>query len=327
MEIIIGGAPETTETITGAADFSWVVQQFYYQVRDGQRISARGRPYAKNGHTRFQQLYNWVQKFAEARGETPLSDITDAWVKDFLLFLYDHPLTLNTVSGLINNIHAIVNALIGDGLPLKALQFRVWGEGADTVYNSEEELRIIRKAKYSHKTLKLTRDVFLIQSYLGVRLGTLKRFLRDPLHFLFKEHGKWYIRIKTNKTGAFVVIPVKSFIYKILKKRKFTFERPYYEHYYSGLIKVMAKEAGLTQKHAYSKTIGGKTVEFVSPKCDLMSSHTARRNFATNSFLAGVPMDQIMLITGHKTREAFLRYLRADSLANAYAVSRLKFFK
>jgi hypothetical protein len=58
-----------------------------------------------------------------------------------------------------------------------------------------------------------------------------------------------------------------------------------------------------------------------------MSSHTARRNFATNAFLAGINIEFIMAITGHATREAFLRYVRATKLMIAIVLSKYDFFK
>jgi hypothetical protein len=42
----------------------------------------------------------------------------------------------------------------------------------------------------------------------------------------------------------------------------------------------------------------------------LLTTHTARRSFATNEFLAGTPTLTIMAITGHKTEKAFLRYIK-----------------
>ena len=45
-------------------------------------------------------------------------------------------------------------------------------------------------------------------------------------------------------------------------------------------------------------------------KWELLSSHTGRRSFATNEYLAGTPSITIKAITGHKTEEAFLRYIK-----------------
>jgi integrase len=46
------------------------------------------------------------------------------------------------------------------------------------------------------------------------------------------------------------------------------------------------------------------------PKCDWITSHTARRSFCTNEFLAGTPVKLIMNISGHKKENTFYKYIR-----------------
>lgn len=307
--------------------FTYVVERYYMDVRDKARVTAKGKPYAEDGYKTFQNTHTWLKKFAETAGEADLGQISDAWLKQFLSFLYTQPLSLNTVVGHINNVHSILNALILEGSPLKALTIRVWPEDSQAIYNPVAELKKILKADYSHETLELTRDIFIIQSNIGFRHGSLKRFLKKPELFLFKEAGRWFIRIVTNKTKEPVVVPVKKIVHKILKKRNYEFPPIYYETYYNSLIKVMAREAGLDEMIFFTKTIGGKPVEFVRPKYELMSSHTARRNFITNAFLAGVPVDILMKITGHRTREAFMKYVRVSNLAMARVIADHEFFE
>ncbi len=266
-------------------------------------------------------------KYTSKTRKVDLFDDNDKWLKDFVRYLHHQPIALNTVSGLINSFHAVWGGYVTDGLPLRKLTIRVWGEVADAVFNPVDELDMIRKADYSHEALKMVSEIFVMQSYLGFRVGTLERFLKDPQLYLFSRRGKWYIRIRTNKTGAIVVVPLKEIVVDILKRRNYHFESIYYERYYNRLIKQMALEAGITDLVPYSMTVSGKVQEFIEPKCDLMSSHTARRNFATNAWLARIPVDNIMWITGHKTREAFFGYIQADSLANAISISGHVFFE
>ena len=46
------------------------------------------------------------------------------------------------------------------------------------------------------------------------------------------------------------------------------------------------------------------------PKYEMMSSHTARRSFATNQFKSGAGIASIMAATGHKTQTEFFKYIR-----------------
>ncbi len=43
----------------------------------------------------------------------------------------------------------------------------------------------------------------------------------------------------------------------------------------------------------------------------MITTHTARRSFASNLTLAGVPKQYTMAVTGHKTERAFNKYIQA----------------
>lgn len=64
----------------------------------------------------------------------------------------------------------------------------------------------------------------------------------------------------------------------------------------------------------------------VYKKHQLISSHTARRTGATNMYLAGIPIFNIMLITGHKSVKTFLEYIRITLEENALILSNHPFF-
>jgi integrase len=49
-------------------------------------------------------------------------------------------------------------------------------------------------------------------------------------------------------------------------------------------------------------------------KWTLVTTHTARRSFATNMFKRRVPVFIIMECTGHKKEAEFRKYIKADSL-------------
>jgi integrase len=48
----------------------------------------------------------------------------------------------------------------------------------------------------------------------------------------------------------------------------------------------------------------------VKPKYALITTHTCRRSFCTNEFLAGTPPELIMKISGHKSLKDFYKYIR-----------------
>ena len=61
----------------------------------------------------------------------------------------------------------------------------------------------------------------------------------------------------------------------------------------------------------------GKKEVVKIPKYKLITTHTMRRSFTTNQYLAGNPVVSIMAVTGHKTEKEFLKYIRITSAEHA----------
>jgi integrase len=107
-----------------------------------------------------------------------------------------------------------------------------------------------------------------------------------------------------------VVIPLRDeanyiFIHKFKRKiPKIT--NPDFNYY----IKEVVKIAGITELIKFSHKRGNKDIIEVRPKYAWVTSHTCRRSFCTNEFLAGTPVDLIMKISGHKNLRDFYRYIR-----------------
>ena len=75
-------------------------------------------------------------------------------------------------------------------------------------------------------------------------------------------------------------------------------------------IKTIGKLAGLCETIKFSYKKGNKSIEVIKPKFNWITSHTARRSFCTNEFLAGTPVKLIMKISGHKNEKDFYKYIR-----------------
>ncbi len=82
-------------------------------------------------------------------------------------------------------------------------------------------------------------------------------------------------------------------------------------------LKELGKLAGLDEVVQTSITKGGKNILKSSPKYQEITTHTARRSFATNAYLAGLDSVTIMKITGHKTETSFMKYIKVTAEENA----------
>lgn len=91
-------------------------------------------------------------------------------------------------------------------------------------------------------------------------------------------------------------------------------------------IKLIARAAGITSTVQINETRGGKNVTRQVSKCELVTTHTARRSAATNMYLAGIPSISIMKITGHRTEKNFMKYIRITQAENAALIQSNRFF-
>ena len=70
-----------------------------------------------------------------------------------------------------------------------------------------------------------------------------------------------------------------------------------------------------------SITKGGTRIELSKEKWELVSTHAARRSFATNLYHGGFPTLSIMKLTGHRTESSFMAYIKITDDSNAKALA------
>lgn len=165
--------------------------------------------------------------------------------------------------------------------------------------------------------LKRARGLFLIGCYTGLRVSDFSR--------LNTAHIGRHITIKTQKTGVPVVIPIHPVVREIIESN-FNLTNTISDQKLNEQIKELCRLAGITDKVLVNRNEGGHNIEHVYPKYKLVSSHTARRSFATNAYKAGVPTIAIMKITGHTKESTFLKYIKVSAEENAEMLSQHPFF-
>lgn len=186
-------------------------------------------------------------------------------------------------------------------------------ESVKSVFGITSNEKAIRK----QKSLDLARDIFLVGSYTGLRISDISRLEAANID------GN-LIRITTQKTGADVVIPIHPIVREILHKGN---PLSMSDQHVNMRVKELARMAGINEEVLVTKIIGGRKIQETVPKYNLVSTHTARRSFATNAYKSGVPTIAIMKITGHKKEATFLKYIKVTAEENAEMLLNHPFFK
>ncbi len=220
--------------------------------------------------------------------------------------------TANTIGKHIKNLKRILNEAarpeIGINRFVNYKRFKVQEEEVETIYLNEDELQALYELDLSaKKKLERVRDLFLVGCWTGLRFSDFTNIQAKDIHGDF-------IHIKTQKTGEKVVIPIHWTVKAIMNKYN-DFANSLPPDISNANMNIYLKEMGklldtLHKEIETSKTRAGKKVHTRKPKYKLITTHCARRSFATNMFKSGVPTLSIMKVTGHRTEKAFLRYIR-----------------
>ena len=84
----------------------------------------------------------------------------------------------------------------------------------------------------------------------------------------------------------------------------------YSQQKFNDYIKEALQKIGLDNPEQVVTYKKGIRKEEVVPKYSLVSSHTARRTFITQSILRGIPTPVIQTITGHSDLRSFSKYIK-----------------
>lgn len=169
---------------------------------------------------------------------------------------------------------------------------------------------------YNPKSIEIARDVFMVGCFTGQRLSDYSRINTSMIKTI---KGTKFIDIVQKKTGKEVLIPLDKRVKAILDK--YDGQLPYINH---NLLNYNIKLVGVLLNWTWEPRFEGNVGKFrKGPRfCDMIYSHTARRSFATNAYMAKVPTASIMAITGHATEEKFRVYLKQQLQEDAVLAAR-----
>lgn len=179
----------------------------------------------------------------------------------------------------------------------KKLRPKLKGYGKAAVYLSDLEIRAFSQAELPI-SLRRVRDGFLIAAMTGLRFSDLGKAKADAVTVF---RGKKVVRLQAQKTGKDTALPLSQPLAELLDR--------------------------------YPDGVGGFSIQWANralkricllagiEKAAQVTTHTARRSFATNEYLLAVSEGRsyapIMRAMGHSSEKTFFRYIRLSALENA----------
>lgn len=265
------------------------------------------------------QNLNLIRKYClDRKLKLTFEDMDMDFYHDFDFFMQNKDLDENTRGRHFKDIKAILRAAMERDIPVNmAFQkrsFKVIRTVSDSTYLNDIEIRKLLKLKLSG-TQEKQRDLFVMACFVGARHSDWHQIKRANI---ITEGSKDILMIDPKKTGEIYHLPVHPVVRFILNKYQGIPPKVISSQKFNDSLKEICKLADLGKVK-----INGKSVE----KWAQITTHSARRSFATNAYLSkSLDVYQIMKCTGHKTEASFLTYLKLNGKDYAMQAADSKFF-
>jgi len=275
------------------------------------------------------QTIKMLEKFEKKHSNFLKFDNIDlSFYRGFVTFLENENYSVNSIGKHIKNLKIFLNDALTNGVTNKVIfkskSFKVLTETTTEIYLTQGEIKALAEKDFSNRPrIELARDIFLIGCYTGQRVSDYNGLNNENIEFL---DGHNFIKIKQQKTNTPVLIPITNDIEKVMKRYNNNFPPKLSEPILRANLKTACSSAGFIELINISYHKGGKEINAKIPKYNLVKTHTARRSFCTNHYVAGKPIQNIMLYSGHKTEKEFYKYIRIEKKQEAIAVHKSGFF-
>ena len=264
---------------------------------------------------------NHIDRYFQGK-DPSFESIDSIFYINFGNYLIKQNQSMNTIDKHWKHIKSVMNLAYNLKLhnSTEYVQFKRHKEKADTIYLTVDEIKLLEGLNLTGMN-ELVRDYFLIGYYTALRYSDWDKVKSDIIN---KDN---IAIIKSSKTGETSTIPIHDKVIEILNKYNGVMPKKPVSVTVNKTIKELGKAANIVDEITTRITRGGQVIETHQPKYTLISSHTARRSFATNLILEGVQPNLVMKITGHKSLISFEKYIRFDELEASEKLKKLKFFK
>ncbi len=296
----------TYDKVDARVTFRKYFENFIYRQKEGLRIGARGKVINPEDAKHYQHTLNTLTAF---NPKLDFRDINLAFYNEFIEYLNKEKVSLNTVGSHIKRLKAVLNEAKAGGHQVnpdfQSKYFAKQGEEAENIALTLAEIEALQALDLTNnKRLQAVRDLFIIGCHTGLRYSDFSTLKPTDI-------ANGFIKITQQKTGGKVTIPVHDVVAAIIENYGGSLPGSISNQKTNEYLKEICKQIKILEaKESKTTTIGGKKVTVIKQRWELISTHTARRTFATMQYNAGVPSITIMAITGHKTEKDFLKYIK-----------------
>jgi integrase len=277
---------------------------------------------------KYRTLYSDWQAFeAEQDKRFRIEDVQTNTVEAFASYLLTTKgNTNNTVAKKQGFIKTFLYWAVEEGLLTNAVPKirKVKSRKARHVAVTEAELRMLESCHLATPTLEKVRDVFVFACYTGLRYSDLANMKPENVVEQVSETGEpqRYLRITMIKTREKLTLPLSPSAYEILQR--YHFKLPVISLQKSNdYMKEVGQVAGINQPVQQVRYRGSERLETTKPKYEMLTSHAARRTFATLSAMRGMNLVVLQRLLGHSDIQQTMDYIMETETVNTEEMKRV----
>lgn len=285
--------------------FSDYISRYVKELEAGTRCKYRHAvPVADKTAEGYKMVGDTIRRFEkETRRMYEIDEVGMEFQRVFAAWCNGRRLKSNTVRQYLILIRTLMNGAVRDrlctNLEFRMAEFIPLEVESEMLVLSRKMMRELMYKEFKDRRLEKARDVFVVGYLTGQRFSDYSRVCRD---MCTEIAGIRYVRLVQRKTNTEVYVPLDDEVDKILIR-------------YGGRLPQMSLTEFNLRLKEVAKEMGWSGL-------GKLTSHTARRSFATNAYADGVPLSGIMCVTGHTREEHLRKYLRLKSEQMAIQAAR-----
>lgn len=261
---------------------------------------------------RWRNIKNKLLEYEAETGPLLFSQFDFQFAEDFRKWLYSKGNNKNTASRKIKEVITFLRYVEKKqwyifGQKIKDWNVKVDPPGDDVIALSEDELSLLANCEFQHERHERVRDLFLFQAGVGCRFSELE-VLRPEW-----EH-KGILKFLNRKGARIASTKLVGDALRVWRKHQGALP-VISEQKYNEYIKEAAEIAGINEPVTFMVNRAGENVMETKPLHALITTHTARRTFATIYIDRGGKIDKLRLLLNHKnitTTQNYIRRRRKD---------------
>jgi integrase len=219
---------------------------------------------------------------------------------------YTQNTVINTIKVIKNLLHRAYDNEMTNNNYFTKVQTLLSSDVSEQIYLNEKEIKRLAEMKLTLPHEVKIRDMFIIACWTALRISDIQKLHNAEIH---QDH----IALYQTKTNERVEIPILKEVAPLIAHYQKVGFPSIHICKANETIKELAKRCGINDNINQKEHRGGTTHIQTLPKWSLVSFHTARRSCITNLYKRGYPVNYIMTLSGHRSVQAFQRYMRASS--------------